>query len=106
MEIQFKKERFSSQIKGFISVFTEAKIDVDEFIVDELTYRLTSFVYSNTIDERTLTYYCPKPTFLDWLFGRTKKVEFEFKAKDLLLNPPQIKETIRIYEIDPKIKEQ
>lgn len=70
----------------------------DDFVRDELTATLQAFVYESTIDERELIYYAPRPTFLDWLLRRQRKVVFQFKAKDLLLNPPSENE-LRTYQI-------
>lgn len=73
----------------------------ENFINNELTVLLTGHVFSKTIEERTLSYYCEPPTFFDWLFRRRKKVNFDFKIKDLLINPPKNTEnTIRIYDIN------
>lgn len=73
----------------------------DDFLQDKLTAQLTGFIYSNTIDERKLEYYLERPTFFDWLFRRRKKVVFDFKAKDLMLNPPKtnLDKILRVYEI-------
>lgn len=70
----------------------------EDILDDMYTFQIVGYVYSRTIDERKLTYYCERPTFLDWLFRRKKKIEFDFKASDLLINPPD-EDTLRIYDV-------
>lgn len=70
-----------------------------DYIENLLTVRLSGFIYSNMIEERELTYYCDRPSFLDWLLRRCKKVKFNLKVKDLLLNPKP-ENTERIYIVE------
>lgn len=99
-KVNFIKRNVSSSI-----VFDKDTLSIagDE-IASKLCMTIEAKVYANTIDERDLVYMCPKPSFTDWLFGRTMKAVFKFKASDLLLNPPKIDvdRVIRIYEINKK----
>lgn len=103
-EVRFNREKVQAIQILSEQCLSDLKLNIgqtaENFMQREFTAQLTAFVYSNTIDERTLDYYCERPTFFDWLFRRRKKVSFEFKAKDLLLNPPKNdKDTLRVYEI-------
>jgi hypothetical protein len=100
----FTKEKITVMEKISNEVIRELKFESgqtgDDFMNDILTKRLSAFVYANTLEERELVYYCPRPTFFDWLFRRTKKAVWNFKVKDLLLNAPATPNTLRIYEIE------
>jgi hypothetical protein len=79
-----------------------------DFLHERITAQLTAKIYESTIEERILSYHAPAPTFLDWLFRRKRKVEFDFKVKDLLIDPPanwQKRVFLRCYEINERINE-
>lgn len=104
-EITFNREKIASMMKISKRCISDIEIKTyqtsEDYITDKLTVQLEAFIYSNTIDERKLEYYLERPSFLDWLLRRRKKVMFDFKAKDLMLDAP-IKNKdkfIRIYEI-------
>ena len=103
-EKKFKKERIKTDFVISESMFVNKEFRVgrinDDFIKNKLTVQLSAYIYEQTIDERDLVYYCPKPTFFDWLLGRNKRIVFKFKAMDLLLNPPEKDDTERIYIIN------
>jgi hypothetical protein len=106
-KIEFNLEKASSFLKVSNEFISELQIrqgkDMMDELYDTITVKLDAMFYSNLADERTLTYYCPRPRFFDWLFRREKKVEWELKVKDLLLNPPKIPDkTKRIYLCDIK----
>ena len=52
---------------------------------------MTGTIRSKMIVERDLIYYAPKPSFLDWFFGREKRVVFKLDVKDLLITTPKDK---------------
>jgi hypothetical protein len=104
-EVRFNREKVAATMQMSKDCLVDLKLDIgqtsENYISDMLTARLTGHVYSNTIDERKLEYYLERPTFFDWLFRRRKKVVFDFKAKDLMLNPPNFNgdTLLRCYEI-------
>lgn len=88
-QIEFKREVFSCFDRIPKEVIADLSVEVlDDFLKSSVTRRVNAYFYSNTREERELVYYCDKPTFFDWLFGRKKRVVFNFKVKDLLINPP------------------
>jgi len=104
-EVRFNREKVAAIMQMSKDCLVDLKLDIrqtsDNYISDTLTARLTGHIYSNTIDERKLEYHLERPTFFDWLFRRRKKVVFDFKAKDLMLNPPKTSpdKILRVYEI-------
>jgi hypothetical protein len=99
--IIFEKEKASARLDVSKELFSFTTLNIYEnTILQELNIVLSGYFFSNLADERKLSYYCPRPRFIDWLFRRRKKVIFDFKAKDLLLNPPKKENTVRIYEIN------
>ncbi len=100
-EIEFTREKISAHMKTAKHLFSDINVmagsEGDDVIHDLWTTKIEGYVLSNMAEKRTLTYWCPKPTFKEWLFGRSKKVEFDLEVKDLLLNPPKLKNTERIY---------
>lgn len=103
MEATYTKEKISEIQKISEEVFTNLQLEVgridDDFIYQELTLKLSGYVYSNMAEERDLVYYCDRPKSFDWLFRRKRKVVFHLSVKDLLINPNP-KNTTRIYLID------
>ncbi len=101
-KLVFDLDKASSYLKisnELISEFQISQSTVDmDLVYDQLTVKLDALFYSNLAEERILIYYCPRPTFFDWLFRRERKVEWELKVKDILLNPPKMPDkTKRIY---------
>ena len=103
-EIIFEKEKMAAYMKISEQVFTDIKLQVGQEGMDYyqnlLTCELTGYIYSNLAEERELKYFAPRPTFLDWLLKRRKVVKFNLKVKDLLLNPPKLENTQRIYIVE------
>jgi hypothetical protein len=104
-EVRFNREKVVAQMQIAKECLSDIKLNIaqtsEDFMSDKLTVQLVGFIYSNTIDERKLEYNLERPTFFDWLFRRRKKVVFDFKAKDLMLNPPKTDrdKILRVYEI-------
>ncbi len=104
-EVDFQGELISSFRRMPQRIFADIQVrhglQADDFLKKEMTTQIVGYIYTNLADERDLTFYCERPSFLDWLLRRRKVATFKFKAKDLLLNPPKITQpTIRIYTID------
>ena len=100
--LQFTQEKIAIAQKLTFDMLFEIGQDSEDYIKEQWTAVLSARILYNMAEERVLIYYCPKPSFLDWLFGRTKKVEFELKVKDLMLNPSKPKDTERIYVTELK----
>lgn len=98
-EKEFIKEQLGAYCGISDQMFVDEHFEVtkNELLMPELWARLTAYVYSNIAEDRDIEYYCPRPTFLDWILRRRKKVIFNLKVKDLLINPPKDPATKRIY---------
>lgn len=97
-EAEFKKEKLAQLMK--ISKLQIAQ-EGDDCVRDILTAKMEGYILSHLTETRTLSYYTPKPKFLDWLLGRTKRVEIEVNAKDCLKNPPTLEHhTYRMITMD------
>jgi hypothetical protein len=104
-EVEFQREKIQAMKKISKSVFSDYILEYQEGFVEEmLTVKMAGFVYENMADERELVYCCPKPSFLDWLLRRKRKVVFNLKTKDLLIDPPKLENTARIYVVQEKIE--
>jgi hypothetical protein len=102
-EIQFNKERVATLAHFSKLLLSEPKITATEdFVHDELVLKLEAFLYSNTLEEKEISYLFKRPTFFDWLFRRTRLAKFDFKAREILNNPPQMKNTTIFYDVNPK----
>ena len=101
-EAVFSREKIAAKMAVSERCLTDLKLNIgkthEDYVLDRLTASLSGHIYSNTIDERKLEYYSEPPTFLDWLFRRRKLIIFDFKAKDLLLDPPS-DGCLRTYEV-------
>ena len=78
-----------ARIEKHLMKFPTNRVELESYESPKKMFiqELSLSIFEKTVDERTLEYECPKPNFFDWLFGRKRKVKFEFKAKDLLLQP-------------------
>jgi len=104
-EITFDVEKLSSMSKVSKDMISEINISTgqasDDFFTDMLTVRMDAYILSNLSETRTLTHYTPRPKFLDWLLRRSKKLEWQLDVKDIMLNPPKLKDkTSRIYMVN------
>ena len=80
---------------------TEFKLDnYEDYLNETMTATLSSYIYNNMAEKRELIYYCDRPSFLDWLLRRSKKVIFNLEVRDLLLNAPKTNNTMRIYIVN------
>jgi len=101
-KVEFTLEEISKIEKISRSVvsgsYVQPGYESDDFMKNLVTFQIGVYFYTNMAETRNLTFYCPRPTFLDWLFRRTKRVIFKLEVKDLLLNPPKMPDrTKRIY---------
>ena len=101
-EIAFDKERLSAFVKIEKQILDNKKFSVGyenrDFLKNLVTIMMRSHIYSNISEIRNIEHVLEKPTFLDWLFGRERKVNIEVKVKDLLLTtPPKGIDMARIY---------
>lgn len=102
-KVTFSKEKIAQSMKVSAEYIESAALKIgvtqEDFMFDELSVVLEAFVVSRLIEERELVYYCPRPTFFDWLFRRQNKLIFKTTVKEFLRNPHPMK-TARIVEID------
>lgn len=102
--ITFSREKISTHCKVSRDIITEASIRIGnegiDFIEETLTAQLEAFVWSRLSEKRTITNVFKRPSFLEWLFRKKREVKIEIDVKDLLLNPPVIESTKRIYEVN------
>lgn len=99
---EYKKEKIGALITIPDGLISEKSVSIgktaDNYILNRLTVSMTGTIRSKMIVERDLIYYAPKPSFLDWFFGREKRVVFKLDVKDLLITTPKDKNTVRTYE--------
>jgi hypothetical protein len=102
-EIQFNRERVSASV-SISKYFTPdiKMMSTEDFILDELVYKMDAFMYSQTLEEKEISYSFKRPTFLDWLLRRNRVAKFHFKAREVLKNPPMIDNTTIFYNVNPK----
>jgi hypothetical protein len=104
--IIFEREKVTVMQKIASNILTDTSLEIatvlDDFVKNQMTMKLAANVYYNLSEERDLEYICKRPTFLDWLLRREKKVIFNLKVKDLLLNPPKLDNTMRAYFVEQK----
>jgi len=106
-EIAFDKEGLSAFMRIEKQLLDNKEFSVgyenEDFLKDLVSIMMKSHIYSNTSEVRNIEHVLEKPTFLDWLFGRERKVNIEVKVKDLLLTPPPKGiDTARLYVIGIK----
>jgi hypothetical protein len=91
-KLEFNLDRASAYLKVSKEFIAEVKINQNamDLIYNQLGISIDAMFYSALKEERILTYYCPRPTFLDWLFRREKKVKWRLIVKDLLIDPPKL----------------
>jgi len=84
-------EEYLSEIK------MKAGVESEDFLKQLLTVRIKAYFYSHETDEKEITCYSERPTFLDWLLRRTRTHVVNVKVKDILKNPPKGIKTKRLY---------
>lgn len=80
-EIEFTRKKITASI--VIPNDPEFGTVDDQFVRNELTALLEGYIYEHTISEKTIEIVYPKPTFLDWLLGRKRVVDFKISVKDV-----------------------
>lgn len=103
-KVVFTKKPFKTSLKIseelLFNVTKTEGLDGDDFVNGLITQQINGWLWEHTSEVRTLEYFCPAPSFTDWLFRKKKGVRFKLEVKDLLLNPPALKDkTLRTYEV-------
>jgi len=97
-EIKLDYERFKYMSRISSELLTDIKLDIiRNHFTDEFTIHADAFFLKHSADKLELIYYAPKPKFLDWLLGRTKKVTFDLFVWDIVFNPPRYAKSKRIF---------
>jgi hypothetical protein len=101
-QMEFNKEKASSYLKVSKEFISDIEISQREDIVyGELMIKIDALFYAALADKKILSYLCKRPTFFDWLLRREREIKWEFKVKDVLLNPPKHPDkTVRLYFYD------
>ena len=103
-KVEFDVKKLSAKHKFSKLLLSHAQFlsghDGDDFVTETLTAMLEGYILSHTADNRVLRFECKKPRFLDWLLGRREIATFKLEVNDLLLNPPKLKNTKRVYMIN------
>lgn len=90
----FKKERIVNDVKVSNLILSELDLSIsqagDDFVRQLFTMRLEAFILSRLNEEKTITVYKERPSFLDWLLRRRRAFTFEFSCKEVLINPPAL----------------
>ena len=74
-------------------------LDGEDFLKETMTLNLYGYIHSMAVEKKEIEYYCPKPTFMDWLLGRKRRVKFTLNVKDVLTNQPVLKDSVRVYDV-------
>jgi hypothetical protein len=95
---EFTREKISMYCKySHEYIESMSVIETEDIFVDMIIKRVDAFIATHMAETQILTYYCPRPTFFDWLFRREKKIEWSILIKDILKNPPRFSQ---VYVID------
>jgi len=104
MKIEFTKEKLSTDYqvsKDLINAISEVTFESGQTELDSIlnlmTLRLDAYYLAHLSEKIPLQFECKRPTFLDWLLRRRQIAKFELHVKDLLLKPPALPDTQRIY---------
>jgi hypothetical protein len=99
--VEFTDERIRAAWKVSKEIF-EVTMHVgmaeDDMLRDLYTVFIEAKIKTRLSEQRELTYYCPRPTFFDWLFRRTKRVKFNLDISHLKLREAP-EGTVNIYDI-------
>lgn len=101
---EFKKKRFRVVSEFLDGQTIRTQVDQSFYRQDMLRQAMEVDLYGQTIATRDVVYAFPRPTFLDWLFRRPRKVTLHVEAEDLLSNPKSAlpdQQVLRIYHVKP-----
>ena len=59
----------------------------NDFLNDLFTMRIQATLLGMKEETKVLTYYAPKPSFLDWLLGRSKPFKVVIYTRDIVKHP-------------------
>ena len=104
-QIRLTKQKIAAYTKFSNLLLDDIKINIcqdgDDFLTNSLTAMIDTFILSTVNEEKTVTVHSEPPTFFDWLFRRKRKIEFNFKATEVLKDPPKLPPgvSVLIYDI-------
>lgn len=101
MKKEFKKEKIATYTKFTNEYLEEVKSSTEYMDVEYglMTIRLSNFIFTRMIGEKTITKTFARPTFFEWLFRKERTVWIDVVAKEIMENPPNTKANI-IYKIE------
>lgn len=100
-EIVLTKEKIAANCKVSQQFINEGKIkfglDSMDYIEGTLTAQIETFILSR-LNETQIIKIDRKPQgFIDWILRRNQHFEFEIKCKEIMKNPPKLKESTFMY---------
>lgn len=99
--IKFNKQKAAAAMSFSSDFISQLEPSFTEDLMNRrVTARIDAYFLERTIEEKEITYYLDKPSFLDWLLGRRKKATVKVSVKDILKNHPVTKGCSRFYFID------
>lgn len=102
--LQLKKMSIKTIQKVSLNEFSNINLQsgtvYDDYIKRLMTFELEAEFMAANSGYKELTFESPKPSFLDWLLGRTKKFTVKLNAWDVIKNPPMMEDSIRIFSYE------
>ena len=104
-EIKFTKDKLAMNATVSELMMNDLKLitgkNGDDFMRDTFTMQLQGFIMTNLNERKTITVYRERPTFWEWLTRKPRSFTFEFDAKEVLKNPPQLPpgQSVIIYSV-------
>jgi hypothetical protein len=104
MKKEFKLTQLNHRIDLPIEYFADLKVSMGHLseLTDEVTLLFKGYFYRTDVNKSKVTINLPKPSFLDFILRRERKIEVDIEYYDVLQNPPKPNETKRMYDIVKK----
>jgi hypothetical protein len=77
----------------------------DDYLAETFAYQLKAYIYKRIKEKRSIECIFERPSFLDWLLRRKRKLTKEIIISDILKNPPsELKQYFEIVEFEEDLK--
>jgi hypothetical protein len=88
-QLIFNKRRLKSSML-VDKKFWESDPGNEEYCQDQIQFNLEAYVLEHCWQKKQVDFTFERPSFLDWLFRRKRKVRIDLDIKDILIDPPKL----------------
>lgn len=102
-EIILTREKIAANCRVTKELIHEATVkfgmDGMDYVYDTLTAQIEAFLLSRINETQTIKITRRPQNFIDWILRRDQHFEFKIECREVMKNPPKLKESVFLYKV-------